>query len=62
MSSSGTRSLLKPKSIKKMERKMELDTVFRERKDVLCCLQETPSGFTETFIQFNQFYVFSEKS
>ena len=36
-----------------MERKIELATVFRERKNVLCCLQEIPKkmkkmfGFTE---------------
>ena len=37
-----------------MERKIELDRVFRERKDVLCCLQEKLKkmlGFTEGFIQ-----------
>ena len=44
MSSSTTRSLPKLKSIKKME----LATVFRGRKRQL---QETPSGFTEAFIQ-----------
>ena len=39
--SSSTRSLQKPKAIKNMERKMELATVLRGRKDVLGCLQET---------------------
>ena len=54
--SSTTKSLPKPKP-SRMERKMELVTIFKERKDVLCCLQETPrktekmSGFTEAFIQ-----------
>ena len=33
-------TLSKPET-KMMERKMELATFFRERKDVLCCLQET---------------------